>query len=197
MGGVVLRLRDIAKICGSAVIAAHHVPKAGDTPRGHGALAGDADVILTIDAPEGPGRTARFTKNRNGASDTPLAFTVAVEELGTDADGDPIRAALAEEAEPRQGGAVLPASAAAALRVLYDLVAQGEGRPLPSGPGWPDAAELRGVPESRWRSEVDTRRACSAAPEPRSRSRSFQRAVQGLQAAGRISIRDGLVWATR
>ena len=190
MGGVVLRLRDLAKICGSAVIAAHHVPKAGDTPRGHGALAGDADVILTIDAAEGPGRTARFTKNRNGPSDAPLQFDVDIEGLGTDDDGDPVRAAVAVEAEAGAHRHALPASAAGALRVLCDLAAV-EGEALPAGPGWPDAPGLVGVPETRWRAECDTRRVPSAAEAPRSREQAFRRAAERLIAAGQVAAGRG------
>jgi hypothetical protein len=93
-------VRRLASISGAAVWPLHHLPKDGTTPRGHGSLAGDADIILLIEGSRAETRTIRLGKNRNGASDIVLAFTVEVDELGIDEDGDPITAPVALEADP-------------------------------------------------------------------------------------------------
>lgn len=95
-----------------AALAVHHSPKGeGATPRGHGALNGDADVTMRIEVAETTGlRTVHLGKNRNGPTTARLTFTIRGHELGTDDDGDPITAVLAEEAEAE------PTNRAAAAR---------------------------------------------------------------------------------
>ena len=100
MGRVVLVVREIANTHEAAVVTLHHMPKDNATPRGHGALNGDADVTLVVEGSAGQPRTVRVTKNRNGSSDTTLTFSIRGEVLGHDEDGDTITAAIAEEIEP-------------------------------------------------------------------------------------------------
>jgi hypothetical protein len=100
MGRVVKVARDLADICGSAVVTVHHVAKdAGTTPRGHGCLNGDLDITVLIEGTGREVRAVRLGKNRNGPSDATFAFEIDVEELGTDEDGDPITAPVAGEVD--------------------------------------------------------------------------------------------------
>jgi energy-coupling factor transporter ATP-binding protein EcfA2 len=168
-----------------AVLAVHHGAKAGSsggsgggTPRGHGVLNGDADVTIRIDVPEDATapRTIHLGKNRNGTTIGSMAFAIRGHALGTDEDGDPITAPVAEEAaedahapavDPRQRAeARLNDAAALLLRELRSLAADAPlAVPEPGMPkvraversqlrarliqsGWFTAEELRqGVPE--------------------------------------------------
>ncbi len=96
MGLVVAVARQLTT-WGAAVLLVHHDTKAGDgLPRGHSILNGALDVSLHLTR-DGRTVTARPTKNRNGPPDLALAFTIETMDLGTDADGDTITAAFAED----------------------------------------------------------------------------------------------------
>ncbi len=100
MGRVVRVARDLADICGAAVLNVHHVAKdAGTTPRGHGSLNGDADITLLVEGAGNDTRSLKLGKNRSGPSDITFAFDIVVEELGIDEDGDKITAPVLREAE--------------------------------------------------------------------------------------------------
>lgn len=99
MGHVVVVARGLAAICGSAVLVLHHMPKDGSTPRGHGALNGDADLVLIVEGTGAGLRSMKMSKNRNGPSDATFTFSIVTETLGTDEDGDAITAAIANETE--------------------------------------------------------------------------------------------------
>ncbi len=129
MGRVVQVARALAAICDSAVLICHHMPKDGNTPRGHGTLNGDADVTLIIEGSGDQPRIVRFGKNRNGPSGTALTFSIRAEYLGKDSDGDPITAAIAEEvgstsSDMRAKEAKLRDAPALLLRELRTLVAE-------------------------------------------------------------------------
>ena len=97
MGRVVTVLRIFAnEQCQPAVIGMHHVAKdAGTTPRGHGVLHGDLDVVLFIEGQKAEVRNVSMTKNRNGPSDPTFAFNIETEDFGPDEDGDPTTAPIA------------------------------------------------------------------------------------------------------
>jgi hypothetical protein len=98
MGEVVTACRAMTKT-GAAVMLIHHTPKTDNkTPRGSGALNADLDMALHVEKRTTDGKvTGALTKNRNGSCDWPVEFRIAVHELGTDSDGDPITAAYAAE----------------------------------------------------------------------------------------------------
>jgi hypothetical protein len=100
MGPTVAKLRDLAGDTEAAVWSVHHVAKDGGTsPRGHGSLAGDADVTMLIEGSGAETRRVRLGKNRNGPDDITFSFEVVIDTLGMDDDGDPIIAPVATEAE--------------------------------------------------------------------------------------------------
>ncbi|MDA8249835.1 MAG: hypothetical protein M0Z28_11740 [Rhodospirillales bacterium] len=88
----------------AAVIALHHLPKSGDTPRGWGGLAGDADVTLRVVGEPGERKTATLMKNRNGPSGVALAFEVRAVAIGEDEDGETVTAPVCEERAARAAG---------------------------------------------------------------------------------------------
>lgn len=132
MGEVVGVVRSITADGARAVITVHHVTKeGGGSPRGHGVLAADADVVLMVEGAGTEARTARLTKNRNGSCDAALSFLIETETLGIDEDGDAITAPVAAETEPdaaaaaRGREAALPDTQALLLRELKSIISEG------------------------------------------------------------------------
>jgi len=132
MGRAVAALRALGEPSGAAVVAIHHAPKEGLTPRGHGILNGACDVTMRVDAPgeeepDGP-RRVTFGKNRNGPSGHAFTFGMELVELGTDADGDTIRRPVAVEIDreetPTPRGRRLTETQEGWLRDLTDMFAE-------------------------------------------------------------------------
>jgi hypothetical protein len=178
MGRVVAVARRLAAH-GSAVVLVHHDTKAeGATPRGHSILNGALDVALQVltRGEDGVVRT-RMTKNRNGPCRGDLAFTIGIEELGIDEDGDAITAAVCVEAmdAPAQGPK-LSASERGALHVLAVLenVSGGE------------------VQESRWREACIDGTQVSGSEERASRRKATDRAIRRLTQLGLVKVEGGI-----
>ena len=193
MGALVAAIDRIRAETGVAVLGIHHSGK--DTTRGargHSLLRAAVDTEIEVSA-TGDERAATVTKQRDLASGARIGFRLRIVELGHDLAGEPVTSCVVDPAETAPARARLSPAAAAALRVLSDLVVA-EGEPLAASAGWPDAPGLLGVPEARWRGECDTRRIPSAAEVPRSREQAWRRAAERLIAAGRVACRAGIVW---
>jgi predicted ATP-dependent serine protease len=130
MGQVIKVARSLTcEECKPAVVTVHHVAKDGGiTPRGHGNLHADLDVVMLIQGEKAEPRSVLLGKNRNGTSDATFSFHVETEDFGEDADGDLITAPIAApvEGEQRTGKSVAEAKlndrATLLLRELRDLV---------------------------------------------------------------------------
>ena len=200
MDCVIRYARDLAETGGGAVALAHHTPKAGTSPRGHGSLFGAADVGIhlerTSDDPDAP-TIARLQKNRNGPSGLALAFQIKPVTIGRDEDGDATTAIVAVEIDPatlRPGGSLSEAETAA-LTLLRGLAAS----PTTTGatPA-PDGSGAIAVPSATWRDACAatplTEKAASLGLKPNSRLQAAGRAIKRLGNRGLISQGDGLVW---
>jgi hypothetical protein len=195
MGGAVRSLTGLGEATDAAVVAVHHTPKSGDTPRGHSALNAAADVTLRVEGEGGGARAVRMGKNRNGASDAALGFRLRLVDLGHDAEGDPIVKPIAEELDGA-AGPERPALTEAERRAL-DMLASAivvEGTALPRGSLFPTG--LRGVPERRWREECATRR-LSPTDTAEAQRKAFDRAFKALLEKRVVAARDDLVWIAR
>jgi predicted ATP-dependent serine protease len=130
MGRVVAVARAFAaEECRPAVVTVHHVAKdAGITPRGHGVLAGDLDVVVLVQGEKAELRSVALGKNRNGASDATFAFNIEIEDFGKDEDGDLITAPIAAPIEAfvtnrkSEAEARLSDAATLMLREIRDLM---------------------------------------------------------------------------
>ena len=114
------------------MVAIHHAPKAGDTPRGHGVLNGDCDVTLRVEGQDDEPRRVIAGKNRNGPSGPLFDFGLELVELGTDPDGDAIRRPVAvelgcDEEAPRPRGRTVTEAQMGWLRDLHDMFAEPGG----------------------------------------------------------------------
>lgn len=143
MGHVVKVCRDLAAICGSAVIVlAHPAKDGGTTPGGHRLLNVDADITLQVEGSGNGLRTVRLGKNRSGPSDTTFTFGKEVEDLGKDEDGDEITAPIAAEVEQTEADRLRPKKAklsdrpALLLRELENALAE-QGEPAEPKPDMP------------------------------------------------------------
>jgi hypothetical protein len=202
MGLVVKLARDLARgndtRQGPAVILLHHIPKGSSdpTPRGHGILDGDADLVLRLNRDPETGIVAvTFGKNRNGPSyGTNMSFTIDSLCVGTDEDGDEITAPLAVESMSAASNARsrLTPRESRAVTFLADLI-NDQGRTLPTGPGWPE--NLAGVSETDWREACDERRLCTS-DEKKNRGRVFRLVFQALLTKRAIGANAGMVWLT-
>lgn len=198
MGHAVKTIRSLTSPT-RATLTLHHVPKGGTSPRGHGVLLGDADVVLLVEADESGRRALRLRKNRNGPGIGAWGFRIKSVELGRDAEGDPVSAPAAEiddyRARAPDRSARLGPNARTALRMLHDLLAE-EGRPLPAA--WGMASDLRAVPLERWRAYCRER---GLTADPEAFRSAFRRAHAALLAACRIASREhngeALVWPVR
>lgn len=127
MDQVVRAIRRMTEI-GPAVLVAHHVTKDGGTsPRGHGRLVGDADVVLTVEGSGLGPRTVKTTKNRNGPCDLDYSFEIESFPLGIDEDGDPVTApVLREVANSVEHGTVakVPKAAEAIHRSVLEALCE-------------------------------------------------------------------------
>ncbi|WP_140886982.1 AAA family ATPase [Muricoccus nepalensis] len=133
MGKAVRTLRSLADEAERgapkpAVVAIHHAPKEGLTPRGHGLLNGDCDVTMRVEGQDDQPRRVTFGKNRNGPSGHAFDFGICLEELGIDEDGDAIRRPVAVELDQEEAkkpkGKPLNESQAGWLRDLHNLFAE-------------------------------------------------------------------------
>ena len=149
MGRVVMVARQLAgEACRPAVMTVHHVAKdAGTTPRGHGILAGDLDVVVLVEGEKAEVRTIRLGKNRNGSSDASFAFNVEAEDFGEDEDGDlltaPIAAPIDQGAAPGKSAkeAGLKDAPALMLREIRDLIDRYGARKQP-GDSFPEVLSI-------------------------------------------------------
>lgn len=172
MGLVVAAAQSLTK-WGAAVLLIHHDTKDGQQglPRGHSILNGALDMSLHIKRESGA-VIGRLTKNRNGATDQTLAFTVKTVTLGEDEDGDPITTAICEESDgPERAAPKLSPSVAAVLSIFNEL-------PQP-------------VTVEDWRQAVLDAGTASYSDNPESHRKAFKRAEVDLTRKGIVVSADG------
>ncbi|WP_287012191.1 bifunctional DNA primase/polymerase [Actibacterium sp.] len=171
MGRVVAAARSLTK-WGAAVVLIHHDTKAGERlPRGHSLLNGALDVSLYLKR-EGSTVIVEPTKNRNGTTEQALGFRIVTRQVGIDEDGDPIRAAVAEETDAAFAGSAsngLSPSASAAFEIFRQL-----------------SGGVHAVADADWRQAVIDSRTVSASENEESRRRAYKRAVEELARSGKV-----------
>ncbi|CAH2406654.1 AAA family ATPase [Mesorhizobium ventifaucium] len=173
MGRVVAVARLLAS-WGAAVVLIHHDTKAeGATPRGHSLLNGALDVALHVKRDENGVIRGKLTKNRNGTCERDIAFKIAVEDGGTDEDGDTVTLPRCFElmGAAKKTDERLSASVKAALDILDTLGG--------------------GTTEKAWREACAEGRTVSAAEDRESRVRAFKRAAERLIRSHHVEFANG------
>lgn len=196
MGAAVAALRGISLACGSAVVVAHHSPKNGDTPRGHGILNGALDAAVRVEGEGREPRRALFTKNRSGPSGEGFGFSITAHDFGRDEDGDAVTAPIVDvNAAPVAVGRrrPLPPQAQRALDILHDAISR-QGQAPPAGANAPQG--VLAVREEVWRQAVYAGTVSDGETQD-ARRKAFKRSADTLAAAKRIGIHGGWVWSAK
>ncbi|UPG72895.1 helicase RepA family protein [Roseomonas gilardii subsp. gilardii] len=199
MGRAVRILRSLTEPSGAAVLAIHHAPKEGNTPRGWGGLNGDADVTMRVEGQDDQPRSVTFGKNRNGPSGHAFTFGLELVELGEDQDGDPIRRPVAveldEEDRQKPRGKPLNDNQMGWLRDLQSLFATPDlaviRAPAPDARGVPTLTrdQLRVGLREAGRFELD--RNGNLTEKDRGKLRDM---LNALKDKGKIGLSADLVW---
>jgi hypothetical protein len=181
---------------GAHVAVVHHCPQHADRPRGHGSLVGAADALIAVALDEAGIRTATVAGAKDDPADQQMAFRLTVEELGTDADGDPLTTCLVDEldpaAVPKPGRK--PAKPVTASDVALELLERAvidEGTPAPASRNIPSGVLV--VPIATWRSYCDAGQIATS-DTPEAKRQAFSRASRNLQFSKRIGVWKSLVW---
>jgi hypothetical protein len=162
--------------------------------RGSNAQDGDADVMVMISGDTI--RTAEVTKGNDQPERVLAQFRLESFELGRDEDGDPITTAIVST-EVFQGGAAvkaqkndIPTTAKNGLRVLFDLIADGETTPRPNDPHVPEGVSC--VSLDKWKERLIKKAKIS---ETSNTNRTqFRRIHDTLESLGKIGIWGDVVW---
>lgn len=197
MGHVVKVARDLAEICGSAVLIVHHVALSErDRPRGHGVLAGAADVIMSIEGTKNETRTVTLSKNRNGPSGTACAFSIDTEDMGTDEDGDAITAPVAKEEDRTERTKSKMSGMSGPQRTALEMLERAiidTGKPSPASTDIPSGVLV--VPLKSWRTNCFRSSAiCGEGTGEDAKRKAFERAAKNLQDRKIVGIWDNFVW---
>jgi hypothetical protein len=175
MGQVVAAARSLTK-WGAAVLLIHHDTKEGSgIARGHSILNGALDMSLHIKR-DGGVVVGNLTKNRNGTTDQPLAFTVKTVTLGEDEDGDPITTAMCQEADASD--AIRPTKLSRGEKGVM-----GHFEKMDAGDG---------VAEADLRNACLDGREVSTSPDKDSRRRTLDNALRGLTGKGVLTFQGAI-----
>jgi AAA domain len=161
--------------------------------RGSNAHLGDVDVMIMISGDTI--RTAEVTKGNDQPERVLAQFKIESFELGRDDDGDPITTSIASNevfevnAERARKQITIPPIPKAALRALYELIADGETTPRPQDAHVPVAVTC--VTLAKWRERLIKTATISSNSGNR---KQFQRISVTLKNIGKIGIWDDVVW---
>ena len=183
-------LRDFTK---AHVMVVHHSGK--DTAagaRGHSSLraATDAEIELHMDADAGI-RFARATKQRDMETGAEFAFTLLVQPLGQDQDGDDVTTVTINKAEDEdiKDAKRKPPSknARIAMEAFTQLQGEGVGEKNPAGVGWPESGRY-------WVMEMEQlRKHFVGKVTTNNPSTTWSDTLEFLQKHGYIHINDGKI----
>jgi hypothetical protein len=190
---VAANLRRIQELIDVHILCVGHTGKdPAKGARGSNAHLGDVDLMIQI-----TGDTATKTATVTDANDQPeriiAQFRLEPAETGNvDDDGEVETVsilAIDEVSSPDTGKAKLSDVQQAALKQLWECIADGETAPLPNNPHVPVRA--KGITLETWRKRLEAR----AIFRSKNHSQEFSRIHNKLQILGKIGIWDEFVWA--
>lgn len=178
------RVMDVARALtkwGAAVLLIHHDTKDGHQglPRGHSLLNGALDASIHLRKEDDGTVRGRLTKNRNGACDGQLAFSIRAVEIGRDEDGDLVTAPLCQPLNPNalgQAGPKLTPKQKAALESIREMMGDGEE-----------------IEVSAWRKKAKEDARISSAETDDARRVAVNRALEILAQKGAVEVVGGII----
>ena len=204
-------LNAISRATGALVLAVDHFGKAAETgTRGSSAKEASADAVIACVAERTNSGTISNTriavrKLRGGATGAETAFTLSVEPMGVDEDGDPISTCvvawspvtIAAPPETAKGDGWPKTTTARLWRAcLLAALNQYGSQQVP----FPDHPAVRAASLENVRAEFDLRspldRSLDRAKEMDKRRKAFRRGMEAVRAKEKIEIREinGVDW---
>ncbi len=190
MGAFIANCDRLRQATGAHISIVHHMPKAGQTPRGHSSLLGAADTVIHVEREQGGIRTATITKQKDGADGDQFAFSLNVVELGTDQDGDPITSCVVQAEDAPDTVPKLSPQTEIALKQLHSAMADA-GETAPASNHIPRGTRV--VPLALWKGYCE-QSAMGDRDNRDSFRRTFNRARQKLESIGVIGTWSEHIW---
>lgn len=200
MTALIRNIDVIREATGAHIMLVHHTGKdVAKGARGHSSLRAATDTEVEVQATEGDEgeqvRAAFVSKQRDYQGGEYFAFSLKSVQLGVDQDGDEVSSCVVEsaDAEAFQNAAKAKKGLGGNQKVVAEtfdqMVAEGLGKPNPSGVGLPDPGQF-------WTVEMDElRRHCQgkfAGSNPREAWRTAWAGVS--EKRGLFCAASGLVW---
>ena len=196
MGLFIKNVTEVRQDTGAHVAIVHHGTKNsnGSNPRGHSSLTGADDALIEVMKLEDGSRVATVVHAKDDADGMRWGFDLAMVELGTDPDGDPIKTLIVNEqadtpAAPEKR-ARLTNNEQIGLKALHATM---KASAIVATVG-EDHAERSVATEADWRAWY-YHEGKPGEPEGTKR-KAFGRIVDGLLAKNLIGSFDGFVWPT-
>lgn len=189
MGEILEAAKRMQAMTAGLVVLVHHTGK--DTTRG---LRGHSSLFAAMDAAvevsrDGDRRDWKLAKAKDGDDGRAHTFRLAVQELGADADGEPITSCTVEPDTAAQDVRAVKLPQGGNQRVVLDAL-----RPLFQKNG---RDGIEGAPPLRLCLELEAAIAAGAAAlavAPDRKTERARQAITGLIARGVLVCRDGWVW---
>ena len=144
----------VAQTLEAAVIVVHHCGVAGERPRGHSSLTGNCDAQIAVKKTDLGLITATVDAMKDGEDGSEIKSRLAVVEVGTDTDGDPITSCVIDPADTEPGPARNPADKLGKNLELGLLILQDAGPNGLDQEDWNSKMEDAGLKTKQRQSEV-------------------------------------------
>lgn len=194
MGLFVRNISDIKQKTKAHLAVIHHGTKAsnGSRPRGHSSLEGADDALIEVQKLEDGSRLATVVHAKDDADGMRWGFALDVVGLGTDDDDDAITTLIVQEMLEAPAKAEkapkLNANEQIAL-ACFDKAIKAEGIIATVGENHEERQVLQEEAFRRW-----FYREAKPGENKNTKRQAFNRAVDGLQAKGRLACRDSMMW---
>jgi len=191
MGEILQAAKALQSATDGLVLLVHHTGKdATRGLRGHSSLFAALDAAIEVSR-DGDRREWKLAKAKDGEDGRAHPFRLVVQELGPDADGEPVTSCTVEADTTTQAVRAAKLPQGGNQRIALDAL-----RPMFKAQG---RAGIDGAPPLRLCLELDAAIAAAANALPVDPDRKTERArvaVTGLISRGVLACRNGWIWQT-
>jgi hypothetical protein len=193
MGALVAHSDLIRDQSGACVLYVHHCGKdAARGSRGHSSLKAATDTEIEVTRGAERGSIARVTRQRDMESEGSFAFRLEPVELGRNQRGKPVTSCVVTPADAPKVSAADHESITPTERTALRCLDQAMKADAIVATVFDGDTEGLVVRVADWRAWFY--REGKPGADPEAKRKAFGRAVEGLNAKGRIGTRDDLVW---